>query len=320
MRIFYGHALIRCVMIRMGGLSMNASFGSFQRSVLCFVEAYSRAFCAGLGRVFLYKIRLESWCKSLSLACMAKVTAVVNQKGGTGKTTSTLTLAAALCERGKFVLVVDMDPQGNATSGLGATHDPDKGMYAALSGLPVQQAIRQTHVPGLDVLTSGPELSGAAIELVGQERREYRLREVLSEIRTEYDVILIDCPPTLGLLTINALVAADNVLIPVQCEYYALEGIGQLLQTIKLVQTRLQPTLEVLGAMLTMHDKRLRLSQDVVRDMRKHFPYRVFQAVIPRNVRLAEAPSFGKSVFETAPWSKGAKAYRQVAKEYEALL
>ncbi|MCA9375857.1 MAG: ParA family protein [Candidatus Doudnabacteria bacterium] len=251
---------------------------------------------------------------------MAMITAIANQKGGTGKTTTALTLAAALCEQGKFVLVVDMDPQGNITSGLGVTHEEEQGVYAALSGVETKTLIRQTSVPCLDILSAGPELSGASIELVDQPQREFRLRQALSEIRANYDVILIDCPPTLGLLTLNALVAADNVLIPVQCEYYALEGLGQLLRTIDLVKTRLQPSLEILGAVMVMHDRRLKLSQDVVREVQQNFPYRVFETIVPRNVRLAESPSFGKSVYETAPWSKGAKSYKKLAEEFTALL
>ncbi len=251
---------------------------------------------------------------------MGMVTALANQKGGTGKTTTTLSLASALAAAGKFVLLVDMDPQGNMTSGLGVENDPEQGVYAALMGAPPAKMVRQTSIPCVDILGTGPELSGASIELVNLPQREFRLRQVLTQLRPNYDVVLIDCPPTLGLLTINALVAADNVLIPVQCEYFALEGLGQLLRTVQLVKERLQPGLEVLGAVMTMYDKRLKLSQDVVAEVRKNFPHRVFEAIVPRNIRLAEAPGFGKTVLETAPWSKGARAYKQLAEEVAFLL
>lgn len=249
---------------------------------------------------------------------MAKITAIVNQKGGTGKTTTTVNLGAALAELGKFVLIVDFDPQGNASSGLGVNlEEKDGGIYEALAGQKsITEVIKKTNRPGFDIIPPGPNLAAANVELVNLEEREYRLKQTLLGLRSNYDYVLVDCPPSLGLLTINALVAADDVLIPVQCEYYALEGLGQLLQTVDLVKQNLQPSLDILGVLLTMFQKRIRLFEDVRSEVEKNFPYRVFKTVIPRTVRLAEAPSFGKSILEQASWSKGARAYRSLAKEF----
>ena len=245
---------------------------------------------------------------------MSQIIALANQKGGTGKTTTAVNLLSALAELGKRVLLIDFDPQGNATSGLGI--NPDKGIYEALSGrASVLEVIKKTQQAKFDLIPSTTNLAGANVELVDEEEREFRLKKILENIRENYDYILIDCPPSLGLLTINGLVAADKVLIPVQCEYYALEGLGQLLGTINLVKQNLQPNLEILGALLTMHDKRTKLSKDVILEMRTRFPYKVFDTVIPRNIRLAEAPSFGKSVLKYSSWSDGARAYRNLARE-----
>jgi chromosome partitioning protein len=250
---------------------------------------------------------------------MARVISIVNQKGGTGKTTTAINLGAALATLGKFVLLIDFDPQGNASSGLGVNINKEnhRGIYDALiKEKNPSELTYATSVEGLNVLPASQDLSGANIELVESENREYKLKEALLEIRNDYDFILIDCPPSLGLLTLNSLVASDEVLIPVQCEYYALEGLGQLLNTIELVKNNLQPDLKVLGALLTMHHKRIKLSTEVVEQVKEHFPYKVFDTVIPRNVDLAEAPSFGTSIIEHAKRSSGSKAYRKLAIEF----
>jgi chromosome partitioning protein len=248
---------------------------------------------------------------------MARVISIVNQKGGTGKTTTAINLGAALATFGKFVLLVDFDPQGNATSGLGVKLESEnRGIYDVLTNNKSATEITAgTAIEGLNLLPSGPDLSGATVELVDVENREYKLKEALLEIRNNYDFIFIDCPPSLGLLTVNSLVASDDILIPVQCEYYALEGLGQLLNTIALVKENLQPDLEVLGALLTMYHKRIKLAKEVVEQVREHFPYRVFDTLIPRNVDLAEAPSFGVPIIEHAKKSAGSKAYRKLAVE-----
>ncbi|MBT3418751.1 MAG: ParA family protein [Candidatus Magasanikbacteria bacterium] len=248
---------------------------------------------------------------------MSKIIAVVNQKGGVGKTTTTMNLAAYLAELGKFVLVVDMDPQGNATSGLGISRaDLAHGIYEALAKQKrIHDVVINTNHEGLRLVPATQDLAGANIELVDVERREFQLGDLLEELRHAYDYILIDCPPSLGLLTINSLVAADEILIPVQAEYYALEGLGQLLQTIGLVKEHIKPEISVLGAVLTMFDKRTKLAGDVMEELYKYFPDNIFRSVIPRNVRLAEAPSFGKSIFHYDPKGKGARAYERLARE-----
>lgn len=253
---------------------------------------------------------------------MAHVIAIVNQKGGVGKTTTTLALASYLADAGKFVLVVDMDPQANATSGLGVEHRTlERGIYEAIAGLATTRSIIvSTAHEGLALAPATAALAGANVELVGVDRREFRLADTLLEARHDYDVILIDCPPSLGLLTINALVAADSVLIPVQAEFYALEGLGQLMETIALIRSNLRPTLQVLGAIITMYEGRLRLANDVLEELHKHFPDHVFRSVIPRNVRLAEAPSHGQTIVTYDPDSKGARAYEKLTRELMAVL
>jgi chromosome partitioning protein len=248
---------------------------------------------------------------------MSVIISVVNQKGGVGKTTTAVNLAAALAEAGKFVLLVDLDPQGNATSGLGLKNDQlDKGLYHAIMG---QESIHNvafnTHHAGLRVVPATPDLAGANVELVQVEGREMKLSDILAEVSHAYDFVLIDCPPSLGILTVNGLVAADQILIPVQAEYYALEGLGQLLKTIELVRDNIKPNLSVLGAVLTMYDSRNRLSEEVFQELYKYFPNNIFRSVIPRTVRLAEAPSYGKSIFHYEPGGKGAKAYERLARE-----
>lgn len=248
---------------------------------------------------------------------MPVIISVVNQKGGVGKTTTAVNLAAALAESGKFVLLVDLDPQGNATSGLGVKYQElQKGLYHALMDqYRLHDVAQNTPHAGLRVVPATPDLAGANVELINVEGREFKLANLLSEVKHAYDYIIIDCPPSLGILTLNGLVAADKILIPVQAEYYALEGLGQLLRTIDLVRDNIKPNIEVLGAVITMFDSRNRLSEEVMQELYKYFPNNIFRSVIPRTVRLAEAPSFGKSIFHYEPSGKGAKAYERLARE-----
>ncbi|MDD2656535.1 MAG: AAA family ATPase [Patescibacteria group bacterium] len=248
---------------------------------------------------------------------MSKIIAVVNQKGGVGKTTTAINLAAYLAEMGKFVLLVDLDPQGNATSGLGVDRDNlQYGIYEALAKQRrIHDIIFNTAHDGLRVAPATQDLAAAAIELVDVENREFQLRNLLSEVSHAYDYIIIDCPPSLGLLTINGLVAAHELLIPVQAEYYALEGLGQLLKTVELVKNNIHPELGILGAVLTMFDKRTKLSTEIMNELYKYFPDNIFRSVIPRTVKLAEAPSFGQSILHYEPRGKGAKAYERLARE-----
>jgi chromosome partitioning protein len=248
---------------------------------------------------------------------MARVIAVVNQKGGVGKTTTTINLAAWLADFGKRVLILDIDPQGNASSGLGIDYkNLNKGLYEVLvdPNTKITEAIK-AYKPNFHILPSTPDLAGASVELVEHENREYKLDENLKHVLDLYDFILIDNPPSLGLLTINGLVAAREVLIPVQCEYYALEGLSQLINTIGLIKDHLQPELKILGAVMTMYDSRNKLAQAVFNELYQHFPDKIFRSVIPRNVRIAEAPSHGKPVKDYDPTSAGANAYRRLAQE-----
>ncbi|MFN2640947.1 MAG: ParA family protein [Actinomycetota bacterium] len=251
-----------------------------------------------------------------SLATSAISLAFCNQKGGVGKTTSAVNVGACLADAGARVLLVDLDPQGNASTGVGiARQDVKVGTYEVLAGTAVHEAIAQASVPNLDVLPSSIDLAGAEIELVGAPKRETKLRTAIDAARSDYDYILIDSPPSLGLLTLNALCAADAVIIPIQCEYYALEGLGQLLRTIDLVRDGLNPKLHVGGVVLTMYDARTKLSEQVVADVREHLGDVVFRMVIPRTVRLSEAPGYGKPVTSYDPGSRGAFTYRALSVE-----
>jgi chromosome partitioning protein len=244
--------------------------------------------------------------------------ACANQKGGVGKTTTVVNLASYLAMAGERVLVVDLDPQGNATSGFGIDRTRDRSVYdAVVDAMRLEELTLETGV-GVTLIPSSIALAGAEVELAPLEQRERRLARLLEPVRGAYDYILIDCPPSLGLLTVNALTAADSTLIPIQCEYYALEGLGQLLATIRLVSDHLNPRLEVKGAVLTMYDSRTRLSSDVAGEVRRHLSDRVYETVIPRSVRLSEAPSHGQPIHVYAPGSRGAVAYAELATEIRA--
>jgi chromosome partitioning protein len=249
---------------------------------------------------------------------MTKIYAIVNQKGGVGKTTSVINLGAFLADSGRRTLIVDIDPQANATSGLGINKNelPHSVYDLLLEEAPFAEVVYDHDLPNLHMLPSNPSLSGAEVELVNAIGREYRLQKGLAQINgtvqtAPYDYILIDCPPSLGLLTVNALTAArDGVIIPVQCEYLALEGLAQLVQTIELVRKYLNPDLSIRGLMMTMYDGRTNLSREVVEEVRKHFPGKVFRTIVPRNIRLSEAPSYGQPIGVYAPSSPGALAYQ----------
>mgnify|MGYP005845086961 CR=1 FL=1 len=252
---------------------------------------------------------------------MARVIAIANQKGGVAKTTTAVNLGAALALEGKKVLVIDNDPQGNATSGFGFDRTRmRKCVYDVLIGESTIRAVREPvrGIDGLDLVPATLRLAGAEIELVDVTEREFILRKAVAEVRDEYEFVLIDCPPSLGLLTLNALVAADSVLIPIQCEYYALEGLGYLVNTVQLVQRRLNPRLEIEGVLLTMFDGRTNLSIQVVEEVKRYFRQKVYQTIVPRNIRLSEAPSHGKPVVIYDPRCRGAEVYRELAKEVMA--
>jgi len=247
---------------------------------------------------------------------MPRVIAVANQKGGVGKTTTALNLAAALAEGGAHVLLLDADPQANATYGLGGEALEDLSVYNVISdSLPLREIIQPTLIPGLELAPSHIDLSAAELELVSALAREYALKRALDKAELSHDYVFIDCPPSLGLLTLNALVAADEVLIPVQCEFYALAGLAKLIDTVGRIRQMLNPRLKVAGAVLTMYDVRTNLSRDVVDEVRTNFPGRVFATVIPRSVRLAEAPSYGRPIILHDPDGAGSRAYRELAAE-----
>lgn len=248
---------------------------------------------------------------------MGKIIATCNQKGGVGKTTTTVNLAAYLATSGKKILLIDTDPQGNATSGIGfETPSITSCLYnAIIEGEPLINIIKETNINNLDLIPATSQLAGAEVELVNAVNRETKLKTALQDIKDNYDFILIDCPPSLSLLTVNALTAADEVIIPIQCEYYALEGLGRLTETIYLIRESLNPTLKIRGILFTMFDGRTILSNQVVEETKSHFKDEVFRTIIPRNIRLAEAPSYGQPILLYDPGSTGANAYENLAKE-----
>jgi chromosome partitioning protein len=247
-----------------------------------------------------------------------RVYALANQKGGVGKTTTAINLAACLAEAGRRTLVIDLDPQSNTTTGFGVdAHKVGQSIYEVLvnDGVSIRDVIRRDVHPHLALLPAKVDLYAADIELVYLDQREYRLKRALEAVKDDFDFILIDCPPSLGLLTVNALTAADGVILPLQCEYFALEGMQQLLNTIRLVRDRLNPRIQLFGVVLTMFDPRTKLGSEVVKEISEHFPKEKFNTIVPRSVRLAEAPSFGQTILEHDPRSPGALAYKQLAEE-----
>ena len=249
---------------------------------------------------------------------MGKIIAITNQKGGVGKTTTAINFAAALGSSGKKVLVVDIDPQGNATSGLGVNKRETRfSTYHLLVGSAgVSDALVRTSFQSLDLLPSNIDLAGVEIELVEMDERAFRLKQALSPVKDEYDYIIIDCPPSLGLITLNALTAANSLMVPIQCEYYALEGLSQLMATVRQIKRLYNSEIEIEGVLLTMHDSRLNLTSQVVAEVKKHFTGKVYKTVIPRNVRLSEAPSYGQPIQYYEQGSKGAVSYNDLAKEF----
>ena len=248
---------------------------------------------------------------------MGKIISIANQKGGVGKTTTSVSLSAILAKKGKKILMIDMDPQGNGTSGLGIDKNVKFSVYdVIIDDVEIENTIKKTEIENLDVCPSNINLAGAEVELVDMEEREQRLKSKLDKIKEKYDYIIIDCPPSLGLVTLNAFTASDSVLIPVQCEYYALEGLGQLINTINLVKKHLNNSLYIEGALLTMYDARTNLSNQVVKEVKRYFEDKVYKVVIPRNVKLSEAPSYGMPITLYDKRSKGAKCYEKLAKEF----
>lgn len=249
---------------------------------------------------------------------MGKIVSIANQKGGVGKTTTSINLSTILAKKGKKVLMIDADPQGNASSGVGIDRDEiELSVYDVLiNDAQIEEVVKKTNIKNLDLCPSNINLAGAEVELVSIESREHRLKEKLDNVKDKYDYIIIDCPPSLGLITLNAFTASNTVLIPVQCEYYALEGLGQLLNTISLVKKHLNKEIEIEGALLTMYDARTNLSNQVVKEVKNYFNDKVYKNVIPRNVKLSEAPSYGMPISIYDPRSKGAKSYEKFVKEF----
>ena len=248
---------------------------------------------------------------------MGKIISIANQKGGVGKTTTAINMSTILAKRGKKVLFIDADPQGNGTSGSGVNKEQKFSIYDVLiEDIEVENTLQKTQVKNLDLCPSNMNLAGAEVQLVSMEDREYRLKTKLNNIRDKYDFIIIDCPPSLGLITLNAFTASNSVLIPVQCEYYALEGLGQLLNTVELVRKHMNKDFKVEGALLTMYDARTNLSNQVVKEVKRYFEDKVYKNVIPRNVKLSEAPSYGMPITLYDPRSKGAKSYEKFTREF----
>lgn len=269
------------------------------------------------GAVLVYNY----WAILLSEECMGKTIAIFNQKGGVGKTTTNINLSACLAMRGFRILVADIDPQGNTTSGIGVSkRELRSTLYDALvdESFEAKDAIINTKTAGLDLLPASVDLAGAEVELVSIPGREKRLANVIGQVKDDYDFIFVDCPPSLGLLTVNSLVAADSVLIPVQCEFYALEGVSHLMSTIEMVRRSMNPNLEIEGVLLSMFDGRTNLSLQVVQEVKRYFGAKVYRTVIPRNVRLAEAPSYGLPIVKYDPSSRGSHAYMELAEEFLA--
>ncbi|MDH5719220.1 MAG: AAA family ATPase [Spirochaetia bacterium] len=248
---------------------------------------------------------------------MGKIIAIANQKGGVGKTTTAINIASILSDMGKKILLVDVDPQGNAGSGIGieVMSLKETTYQFMINNLPYHEVVKHSNTANIDVIPSNIDLSGLEVDLMDDDQKEYKLKSLMSDIKMKYDFIIVDCPPSLGLLTINALTAADSVLIPLQCEYFALEGLTQLVRIIRLVQSKLNTALKIEGVLLTMYDSRTRLSAQVVQDVKEHFQDDVYEVIIPRNIKLSEAPSFGEPIGSYDPLSSGAVAYKKLAKE-----
>ncbi len=263
------------------------------------------------------KTKVNEKIKTKAKKKIARVIALANQKGGVGKSTTAINMSASLAEMGENIVLIDVDPQANTTSGLGVDkYKVDKSIYDAIIGKAnIKELVLNTRVEGLSLIPSNIHLAGAEIELVNMMMREHRLRKVIEPIRNNYDFIIIDCPPALGILTINALVAADEVIVPIQCEYYALEGLGQLIKTIELVKNNLNNNLEISGFVMTMYDSRTKLASQVVEEVKRYFGEKVYKTIIPRNVRVSEAPSYGLPVIFYDPNCKGSLAYKNFTKE-----
>lgn len=286
-------------------------------------EVFFSAFFIFLIKIFLKKaIFIDIFRKFIydrkgkGVRILSRIISIANQKGGVGKTTTAVNVSSILARKGKKVMLIDCDPQGNATSGLGVEKDAENSIYDVLMNeVDIKQTLQDTCIKTLKICPANMNLAGAEVELVNQMSREQRMKTALEEAKGEFDFILIDCPPSLGLVTLNAFTASDSVLIPVQCEYFALEGLGQLLNTINLVKKHLNKELEIEGAVLTMYDMRTNLSNQVVKEVKKYFGERVYKTVIPRNIKLSEAPSYGMPIILYDDKSKGARCYEKLTKE-----
>ena len=302
--------MVRCISFSPVNVSRETLTGVFMRII-----AGDFLFFLATTAQNWYNVKLNNYHYQKAGDHLAKIVAIVNQKGGVGKTTTCVNLAAGLHNAGKRVLLCDFDPQANSTSGMGVDKTLSKGIYEVLVGITeTESAI--THSKYGDVLPSNKALAGAGIELIGMEKREYLLRSALEKVADRYDYILIDCPPSLELLTLNAFCAADSILVPVQCEYFALEGLSDLMNTVRIIRRSLNPKLELEGVLLTMYDGRTNLAMQVAQEVKHYFPGKVFSSVIPRNVRLSEAPSHGKPIYAYDRMSRGAEAYSAFTQEF----